>query len=303
MRKIVVFILLGTLLYADDNSGTTCAEFLKLNTSARYSSLAGAGSGDVSPDANSIWLNPATVAPLIHREISISHTYYFQDISYDWVALLYPVKNAGVFGISALGLYTTVQGMEDATTSKNFGVYNYCGMFTYSRHFSRHILAGMSIKTIKMKIASVSSQGFPVCFDAGILLDKFIGSLSLGVSIHNAGESRIKFVSEKNKLPQFLQAGVDYTIKPSIYHRIKILADVKFYNDDPVSGHFGFDYTYNDALSLRAGIKTDTISDLNFNSGITFGAGIKVSSFYIDYAYLNFSDIGNSHQFSITKKF
>ncbi len=303
MKKAIIFILLGTLLYADDNSGTTCAEFLKLNTSAKYASLAGAGSGDLSPDANSIWLNPATVAPLIHGEISISHTYYFQDISYDWMVFLHPVKNIGVFGISALGLYTSVQGMEDATTSKNFGVYNYCGALTYSRYLSRHIFAGVNIKAIKMKIGSVSSQGLPVCFDAGILLDKFIGPLSLGISIHNAGGSKVKFVSEKSNLPQFLQAGVDYTIKPSIYHRIKILADAKFYNDDPISGHFGVDYTYNEVLSLRAGIKTDTISDLDLNSGITFGAGIKFLSFYVDYAYLNFSDIGKTHQFSISKKF
>ena len=310
MKKSVLFgfMLLASGLRADQ--GTTAASFLKLDTGPRAIAMGGSFAG-LADDVNAIQYNPAGLAFLTDKEITVMHATWFEDIFYDHAAIAWPIDKIGTIGLS--GLYVN-DGNFDRTTLDSSGNPQVVGQFSgnslwaalsYARAILPFLSAGLNIKMISETIDTSSASTIAV--DLGGFYRTPIKGLAAGINIQNLGPS-LGF-QQSFSLPTNVRVGVGY--KPTDM----IAVDADFTQPIETVGTFsiGGEYGYRDFLYLRLGYKYGGAVDYNQTftgfgpavaAGLTMGIGFKVYKNYsADYAYANYGFLGTPHRIALTAKF
>jgi hypothetical protein len=308
-------ILLGSSAYGEifsrEAAGTTGATFLKIEAGARPVAMGGAFVA-VADDANTTYWNPAGLAQLEEREITAMHNEWLEDIRYEFLAYAQPIKSEGRaqgFGVSVMCLY--MSGLESRTTETiepegTFGAYDIAVAGAYAREVGKGVSIGANIKLIQQKIEDETAWSGAI--DLGLLyrLPGPRGGLRLGFAVQNIGPG-IKFIKESDPLPLNIKAGIAKTFElRSIKSEVTLAFDVNAPIDNVPNGHFGVEFVYQKMkdieLAGRIGYKTSTISDLNALSGLSAGVGFVWKRMAIDYVWVPYGDLGNTHRISLTIK-
>ncbi len=307
-------------IFSKEKVGTTGATFLKIEAGARPVAMGGAFVA-VADDANTTYWNPAGLAYLEEREITAMHNEWIEGMRYEFLGYVQPIKSekgAQGFGISATGLYTT--GLEQRSTETQepegtFAAYDIAVAGAYACKISKTISVGANVKLIHQKIESETAWGGAI--DIGLLykvpsprrrLSRGRRSsrekLQVGFVVQNIGPP-IKFVKESDPLPLNIRAGIAkiYDLR-SIKSEVILACDVNAPIDNVPNGHFGVEFVYKKmkdiALAARVGYKTNTIKDLNALSGLSAGAGFVWKRMAVDYVWVPYGDLGNTHRISLT---
>jgi len=327
-NKLIVLTVLVTIslllmgstssagIFSKDKAGTTGATFLKIEAGARPVAMGGAFVA-VADDANTTYWNPAGLAQLEGSEITAMHNEWLQGIRYEFLGYAQPIKWGGGtqgLGVSVMALYTT--GLEQRTTETSepegtFAAYDIAVAGAYACKVSRAISIGANVKLIHQKIENETAWGGAI--DIGLLYRfpdprrRFSRDiLQLGFVVQNIGP-KIKFIEESDPLPLNIKAGIAKTFDlKSIKSKLTLALDVNAPIDNVPNGHFGVEFVYQKmkdiALAARAGYKTNTIKDLNALSGLSAGAGFVWKRMAIDYVWVPYGDLGNTHRISLTIK-
>jgi len=165
----------------------------------------------------------------------------------------------------------------------------------YSKQFEKLLnkpfSAGAKLKSIQAKIGGYSASALAI--DIGGYL-KYNDELNLGAALKNFG-TKMKFFTEKEDLPLCFSIGANYKVIPQLTLALDLSAPL----EEDVRINFGVEYRYN-ILSLRAGYNSD--NDL-VNGLTNCGFGILYNNFKLDYAFLPFGDLGDSHKLSFSIDF
>lgn len=309
MKKIyliIIFLLINCSLcfsaFKKDDVGTTTAQFLKLGAGARAAGIGDAYAG-VSDDSTAIYWNPAGLTQIEKMSVSLMHVIWFGDIFYDWLSYVYPVSDTGAVGIGAQYLsYGDLKATDETGTEiSNLRPYDLAVTISYASNIS-DILAGINVKYISSQIKE-RADAFAI--DVGGMYKftkrrRHIGSI--GIAVQNVG-TKMKFVSESESLPMNIKLGGLYRIAGSNW--IYVL-DVNFPIDNSINVGTGTEYTYkiDDDMSVsgRVGYNTKT-KDIEGLKGLTAGFGIGYFNYNIDYAFVPFGNLGNTHRMSLGIKF
>jgi len=303
-------------IFSKEKVGTTGATFLKIEAGARPVAMGGAFVA-VADDANTIYWNPAGLALLEEREITAMHNEWLEGMRYEFLGYVQPIKSergAQGFGASVMALYTT--GLEQRTTETTepegtFAAYDIAVAGAYACKISRSISIGANAKLIHQKIENETAWGGAI--DIGLLYrvprrirrgEFSRDKLQVGFAVQNIGP-KIKFVKESDPLPLNIKAGIAKTYDlRSIKSELILACDVNAPIDNVPNGHFGVEFVYQKmkdiALAARAGYKTNTIKDLNALSGLSAGAGFVWKRMAVDYVWVPYGDLGNTHRISLT---
>lgn len=161
---LTVFFLVPILLNAEMGGkrvGTSIFSFLKINPSARATSL-GYASASLCDDASIINSNPAGIIQLNRKAISFSHLNYFADIKYDYTALSFPINSNIGIGIDAGILH--MEPMEITTEYKPYGSGEYFTFTDYfislawSQRMSEHFSFGISGKYVNESYLDLKTE-------------------------------------------------------------------------------------------------------------------------------------------------
>lgn len=131
------------------------------------------------------------------------------------------------------------------------------------------------------------------------LYDTPIPKLSAGLVIQNIG-TKIKFMSEGDPLPLNIKLGGVYKLLKD--DTLTLALDVNKPIDNEINLHIGGEYWATDMIVLRLGYKTTTVGNLGALSGLSMGLGFKWLRYGIDYAWVPYGDLGNTHRFSLSAK-
>lgn len=82
---------------------------------------------------------------------------------------------------------------------------------------------------------------------------------------------------------------------------ITIAMDINFPADSSPSIRIGGEYTFANGISIRSGYRTGTGFD--FPSGLCGGLGYDSNEYRIDYAFVPYGSLGNTHRVSLTVRF
>ena len=284
--------------FSKDDVGTTTAQFLKLGIGARSAAL-GNAVASVYTATDSIYWNPSNLGYMDRKELSFSHTIWFEDISYQWLAFALPTEKYGVFGAAVQ--YVSYGSMDRIdNTNVHYGSFSPIDMALYLSYANNYkkVYYGASLKYIYSKIENSASA---VAADFGVNYDLNNNRTSVGAALTNVG-TKMKFNKEEENLPMLFKSGISHFIT----YDWMVSFDLNFPRDNEIYFNLGTEYYIEIAksaeLALRAGYDGRNKDVPGFN-WLTLGFGLQYLDYVFDYAFIPYGDIGMTHRFSFSIKF
>jgi hypothetical protein len=324
----------------DTNIGGQAAQFLDLGTGAREMGM-GDAFGPIAEGPDAIYWNAAGLAQMKGQEITYTRTQMFSQVYLDFFAYAVPLSALhGTLGFSYMRLsqdslpVVTNSNIQvgqftphsDAFTLAYAHSFDLEGAFSDSDRdyfgekwdlpgtirpldknrepWAGKLLVGLALEGVSEHV--YDTAGSAVAVNGGVLFRPVrIPQLSLSFAFHNAlGQEN--FISENQKLPFELDVGAAYDKR---WWDSRLLPSVEVavpYFGIPYV-KMGIEYTRpmgnNMTAAVRAGINTQSMSELSALSGFTFGLGLAYEKLSFDFGFEPMSDLGEEYRFSVGWKF
>jgi long-subunit fatty acid transport protein len=286
--------------------GTSGAEFLLFDTSARGIAMGGAYTA-ASNDASSIYWNPAGLSQVPRLSATFMHAQYLAGITYNAAATAIRVNDASVFGAGVRYLdvgqidRTDVNGLNRGSFNPRSYVAELgWGQSVYDLSDSEmDVTVGVAAKAIRSDIGATASA---FGGDFG-MQSRFYGpslTYDVAVAIQNMGVGP-KFDRTRDSMPTRARfGGAVRPVKPLLL----TLEGIAPINNSPHAAA-GAEYTLEIdrrmAAALRAGFNSLTLHTLGAASTLSFGFGLALSDLSFDYAFVPGGILGSStHRLSLS---
>lgn len=298
MKKILIIIVL-LVLFSNDVSalspGETCASFLKIGVGPRAVAMGEAFTAVVD-DVTAVYWNPAGLSQVDTRQFIFMHNLWFEDISHDFIGITVPLKAQQTLGLGIIRL-----SIDDIERRRN--EYDLIPIGTFESTDNAVIIAwadkgtSIGLKLISQVIDAQKGTGLVV--DLGWLY-QLRQNLKIGLTLQNWNEmKKMKIYKKEFGYPTLLRTGISYK-------KDNLLLAIDFYKpfDNDPSIHLGLEKCYG-RFCLRGGYRYKSKKIINESlSGITVGVGYKFKGVYqLDYAYVPYEDLGDSHRISMMIKY
>ncbi|MBI4351919.1 MAG: PorV/PorQ family protein [Elusimicrobia bacterium] len=287
-------LMLATSAAYASGPGTTGAAFLKVGVGARELAL-GSAASVLTEGANAANWNPGKLAGVKEKSLSASYNMLFIDESQG--ALAYATPLSGGKEVVGVGInYLTVSDIEkrasdtDAADSK-FSNNNMAFTLSYARpEVAPGLALGANLKYISQKLDTTEDKA--VALDLGSSY-KLGGSWTAAFVVQNLGST-----IGPDKLPLTLKTGAARSFldgKLAAGTELNWLA-----NDERFYASLGAEYLLNKNFAFRAGYQFGhSADDLGGLVGLGAGLGLKFDRFALDYAYVPFGDLGDTHRMTL----
>jgi len=327
--SLIIFPVFGEV----SKTGTTAAKFLSFGVGPRAIAM-GSAFTSISNDATAMYWNPAGIAFIDRNQVVFSQTKWILDININYIGLVVPAGDIGVFGVNVTSL--SMNDMEVTTelnpegTGEMFSAGSYSFGFSYARQLYENFTIGFNMKYIREDISKSSAQGFAV--DIGTLFNTPFWGIKFSTNISNFGtklqmtgddlrfqndpdeanggnnESIDAFYStDAFELPLRLQIGIARDFQIFEGQRFTLSVDAAHPNDNSEYVNFGTELSLlNEMVFLRGGLKSFGMTDREEN--FTLGAGFRYGELEylgisLDYAFQNFIHLGDVHTFGFILNF
>ncbi|MCK5243613.1 fibronectin type III domain-containing protein [bacterium] len=275
-------------------------DFLNISVGPRAIAMGEAFTG-IADDVTSIFWNPAGLGQIKSTQMFFMYNLWFQDVICNYGVMSIPMSNSSL-GLSILHINYGYQDKWDEFGNNNgsFEVYDMNIAAAYGIKFSDHFFLGTGIKVPFSTIDGKSQSSFAA--DLGLLF-KIPGaeSLQIGFNIKNFGTK----VGEAN---QPTQAGLGLGFVNAILG-LKIGLDInRHLFQDATQVNMGVEYSILGVLTPRLGYKISTRKNeldsnlVGLSAGFGFSPSFNGFALALDYAYVPYGDLGNTHQMAITLK-
>lgn len=311
---------------AQSKTGTTIAQFLLIEPSARSAAMGNAGVSTFAEPA-AVFFNPGTLGEFENIGAEFTHSPWVADIYYN-----YAIVAAGLGAGNALAISVATLSSGDIairTVEQPLGTGGYYSVndlaigMTYGRRFTDRFSGGIQLKYIRERIWNSSLQAAAV--DVGVIYELPFRA-QLGASVSNFGtrgsfngrDLAIRYDADPDKygdnsnipgsvdteaysLPIFFRVGLSYPITLGNMSRLLLVADAYHPNDNDESVSVGAEWSFVNLLFLRGGYQNLFLTDNE--SGLTLGAGLLIDSsgfnFRFDYAWNDYGLLGNAQRFTV----
>lgn len=300
-------------------------EFMSTGVGARALGMGGAyvaGSGDAT---YGYW-NPAGLARLSYPDLAAMHSERFAGVvNYDYAAFAIPFRKTEGLAFSVIRL-----GVDDIPISviprpdlrvdttftdelgnlrvnrpyidRTVSDAEYAFYFSYGKQHNRKLAFGANAKFVRKGVGDNSAWG--IGFDIGALWNPW-RQLKFGVNLQDITTTMLAWDTGRTELiSPTLKTGASYPLLlPIIKSRLLIAGDVDMrfegrefasqWNIGPVSMdfRFGAELNFRNIIALRMGR-----DDLGY---FTAGAGLILPRLNIDYAFMNHTDLKETHRVSL----
>lgn len=325
LRKTALLVLIILVGWGSQSYATKYAgEFLSLGVGARALGMGSAYTG-LADDATASYWNPAGLSWVGERELVLMHAEQFGDIAnYDYGAYAQPFGENGTLSLSLVRLsigdipVTTGalndlngNGVLDPGETLNLDNIKMSSdaqnalYFSYGRHLSLKLKVGGSVKMIYKK--TVDNHAWGLGLDVGAIY-ALSPRLLVGVVLKDATSSPLVWDTEESTtetITPSLRLGFAFTTGAPL-GEVTLSGDLNTlfegrnsaaqFGSDTVSGdlYFGLEYRLGQRVALRLG---------NQEGDMTYGAGLNVRMFQIDYAFIGHNDLDDTHRLSARIQF
>lgn len=288
----MVILILFILNFGTSDVGTTVFPLLKIGPGPRPAALGSSFIG-LADDATACYFNPAGLAQLTKLETFLSHQAWFYGFQDEYLSFGLPIGKGG-FGLGAV--YSRVEGVENWTANNipidTFATQAGFVVLSYGYELANWFLLGASVKGLYDDLKVEKGLGF--CSDLGFIFrlgDKF----NLGLAGQNLGLG-VKYGEENYPLPSQFKIG--FCLKPNHFN---IVSDFTVPLDNLPYGSIGIEWNIRKVFALRAGFRTgpEDLASLGYKNGISFGCGIFLGKVFVDYGFVPYGSLGNTHRFSL----
>jgi len=337
---IFLFCLIYLLPSNSDGRGvgTSGSTMLKIGVGAKPASMGDATVASTD-DVSSIYWNPAGLFQIRDSQFSAMHIEWFEDIRYEWLSFVQPIGSRSTIAVDVSYLYMgaisrTVESIsEEYEEDGTFSPVDVAGRLALSAKIINGLMVGVSLQRIqsqinfdkvtKVAISDKIAQSMIVDIGAIYKIPR-IPELSIGGCFQNFGGQTKAFITKKESIPFSLDLGMAYKAqmkavknqtsteaKPDNSERqpssniqpgsLTIAFAVVFPVDESINARLGLEYRFSNGIAFRGGYKTG--SGFDFPSGLSGGIGYDSSAYQIDYAFVPYGELGNTHRVSFTIQF
>jgi len=328
---LTIYVLLSSIVICQDppdppdavtKVGTSAANWLKVESGTRGIAMGGSQVAS-GRGISGAYYNPASIAFIEGSEVYYSKSNYLAGITHNTIGYGTRLTPTDYF---ALHLFYLDSGDMKVTTvpspngtGEMFNVLDISLRLIYGKQLTDRLRIGGSIKYIREEIYTMQMQSF--VFDLGSNFNTGIYGLKLGMSVSNFGPD-VRFtgeglqvevdptddisgfqqkITQKFSVPLVFRLGIQkYLIgedEESI-NRFTVSADAINPIDYTVYVGIGAEYSWNNMAFIRGG--THLFHD---TAGLSLGGGLKWSMVAVDYAYVNYGILKETHQFGISLNF
>lgn len=288
-----VLILGAGAAYAS-GPGTTGASFLKVGVGARELAMGSAASVLTEGAGAANW-NPAKLAGLKGKSLSASYNMLFVDESQGFLGYATPLSGGG--GVVGAGMnYLTVADIEKRAGDTDnpdslFDSNNMAVSFSYARAEVKPGLdLGASLKYIQQDLDTQTDKAIAVDLGSAYRIND---TWTAAFVVQNLGGK-----IGPDSLPLLIKGGVS---RAFLDGKLTAAADADWLaNDERMYLDLGGEYRLANGLAFRAGYQVGRSQDeLGGLTGLAAGLGLKFDRFALDYAYVPFGDLGDTHRMTL----
>lgn len=332
MKKLFAIIFfLYTLVGTAQVGGEQVYSFLNYATSARQTALGGSVL-TLTDDVNQPMWNPASINDLMDAKVSFNYVNFLAEINYLSAAYAYTVdRHVGTFhtGITYLNYGTFIAADENGTETGTFKAFDMAFSVGYAYQIPRsNFFVGANAKVINSVIEQYSSLGLAA--DVGIMYYNEDKPFQIAAVVRNAGAQITNYTDLQEPIPLQIQVGGSYQLEHvpiRLYGTLDNLQRWKlaYSNPSDSTSDFNGNITENEptfltnlmrhvvvgaelfpdsGFSLRAGFNIQRAQELSLNqkrtfAGLSFGFGLKVKRFKLNYAFAKYHPVADTHSFSL----
>ena len=330
IRLLLMGLLFSGVLYSDyrdipaivTSVATSAANWLKLESGARGIGMGGSQVAS-GRGLSGAYYNPASISFIDGSEAYFSKSAYLAGITHNTLAYGTRLTPTDYFGLHLF--YLDSGDMEVTTvpspngTGEFFNVLDLSLRLIYGKQLTDRLRIGGSIKYIREQIYTTYMQSF--VFDLGSNFNTGINGILLGMSVSNFGpdvqfsgegldkvvpdttdiSGKLSKITKKFSVPLVFRLGVQKDIfggNEEGGSRLTVSVDAINPIDYTVYGGLGAEYSWRDMAFIRGG--THLFHD---TAGLSLGGGLKWKIIVVDYAYVNYGVLEETHQFGISLEF
>ncbi|MEK6544204.1 MAG: PorV/PorQ family protein [Elusimicrobiota bacterium] len=306
MSLTALFALTASMAVAS-GAGTSGGQFLRVGVGARAAGMAGALSPIVD-DPTAIYWNPAGLAMLEKREVSLSYNAYFVDTAQQFLGYGHPSKY-GTFGVGITMLSvgsiekrSAASGDADVPDGGEFNTQDMAGALAWANKFDLNAFAmhyGAALKFVSSDLDAASASTFAA--DLGVIAAHKASNLSFSLAVLNLG-GELKFVDEGDPLPLNIKPGVGYRRDLGKMGKLNLALDADILvNDGLTYVQPGVEWWFHKNFAFRTGWQLGRDSDAGV--GFAAGLGMRKDAIGLDYAFVPFGGLGDTHRVSLAYRF
>ena len=270
--------------------GTAGAAFMKIDAGSEQAAKGGAVTADYTGALASFY-NPASLGLRQSTEITASYNSWLLDMDQKVLGIKYS-RGKKHFGFS-LVQFSAGEIERRGRFGQREGSFYPSDLLVnaaFCLKAGNNLSAGVNIKYISQSIDDVTGRG--AAADIGIIYSN--RGLTAGLKLENLGTG-IKFLAKTEKLNTGINIGLQYSRNLSPQALIKMMADSGY----GLEGYRGVKAAASlelyDFIFLNCGY-----NKVDLNYGFTLGAGVKLNGIRIDYSFVPFNYLGDSHRISLT---
>ena len=275
-------------------AGTSGLAFLKIDVGTRAVAM-GRTMTAIPDGINAVYGNPAGLLKIHDKEFTMTYNTWLADMKYSHVGYGLPLTDRTAIAFSASVLdYGNIEGRDlTGFPTGNIGGGDGVLAFTLAYRRTKNLGVGLTAKAMREKLDD--NKAAAVAFDFGMIQQTGVPGLFIGASVQNLG-SRIQFIKQSDPLPFTYRMGAAWNFYE---RRFQLGADILKRRDSDFEYNLGLEYRPIRLFALRAGYSTEN----DLNDGVTAGFGIDISALHLDYAYVPYGDLGNTHRMTLTFKY
>jgi len=298
-------------------NGQSGWQFLKINGDARQAALAGAYTAISHGDANAVFGNPAALTDVKNLDVQVNALQWIAGIGHHSAAVAYSIGDVGVIGASIARLtYGDIEetinessgssGTTPVITGNTFSANDIAVGVSFARKITNNLSVGGDVRWVRQQIAELSMNNWSL--DIGTMYYTGFRSLRIAITARNFGpDSRFggwselyQTESDYVRMPLDFRAGMamDFFDGEGSPHLLTVIAEAEHPNDGREKFQVGANYAFNGTFFIRGGYKFNyDVQRFTFGAGVTYPMGGVLGT--INYAYVDFGELTQAHQFSL----
>jgi hypothetical protein len=304
-------LLIFVSVFANGQSvGTTAFEFLRNQYSARGAAMAN-NLVAIQGDINAMLVNPAVLSTVVEPQWTLNYADHLLDFQAGQAA--YALRSAK-WGTVGFGLQYFDYGNFNETdefgeqTGNSFGASEFAVSATLANQLAPGYDYGVSVKFIYSSLENFSASG--IAFDGGLIYrPSFISDFQVGVSVSNVGFMLSSYTDKDESMPLLVRLGVAKKLAHLPLLFTVSLNDLSAQTGDNLDiikrFSIGGEFDISEALKFRIGYdngvnRSVKSLDTRSFSGLSAGLGVHYKQFRLDYAFVNYGELGTQNRLGIT---
>lgn len=321
LRLLILISILSFSVFANAQDGSRVYQFLQLTTSPRQAALGGNAQSMWDADPNMSYWNPALMNPKSHNKLAFNYLRHLSDIQMGTFSYVYQLNKKNFFSIHSqyVDYGDFVAADETGNVNGKFTAKEAAVFLGYAYNLGDFFTLGTNIKYIHSIIETYTS--YAVAADFGLVFHDIDYETNISLGVRNIGMQIKPYESTKEDLPIQVNLGISHKLEHVPLELTATLHDLQKFNISekegsngrPVSNarkvvdhlSVGAELFPGRGFNIRAGYNFKRGNELNTDltknfSGITFGFGLRISAFRIDYAHAQYHSAGNTDHLGIT---